>query len=162
MNIKQLELELTWAADEFLIEEFALELEIPIRISRRMSKTFGSFAFTRSRKTGKQDAKEIVISANLIEHHPWEDVIDTLKHECVHYALFELGKPYRDGDAYFENTLRAHGISSTQTTEYRGFVQVYECKKCSTQYKRHMKGFEKRYGCGECDGFLKHVGTEKI
>ena len=144
-------------ADDFLKENFNLTLDIPIRISNRMTRTFGSFVRTRNRLTGETQSKEIVISSNLYKYHGYDKMIDTLKHECIHYALYTLGRPYKDGQAYFENTLKEHGVSSTGTTKYKGKAHLYECTGCKNTFKQTRKFNTDKYRCSHCKGQLVYM-----
>lgn len=149
-------------AKQFLIENFNLKLNIPIRISNRMSRTLGNFRVMENTITGVKRAKDIAISGNLLKHYKTEDVVDTLKHECVHYALFMLGKPYQDGQHYFEKTLKQLGVSSTQTTEFKGKVHVYGCTSCNYQFHRVRRFNVSNYRCGKCRGSLAYIKQELI
>lgn len=144
-------------AEDFLIENFNLTLDIPIRISNRMSSTFGKFVLTRDRATGETKSKEIVISRNLYNYHGYYKMIDTLKHECIHYALYTLGRPYKDGQAYFENTLKEHGVSSTGTHRYKGKAHLYTCKSCDNSFKQKRRFNTDKYVCSHCKGQLEYV-----
>lgn len=149
-------------AEQFLIENFNLKLNIPIRISNRMSKALGNFRVVENTATGVRRAKDIAISGNLLKYYKTEEVIDTLKHECVHYALFMLGKPYLDGQNYFEKTLRRLGVSSTQTTEFKGKVHVYGCTSCNYQFHRARRFNVSKYCCGKCGGSLAYIKQELV
>lgn len=144
-------------AEDFLIENFDLTLDIPIRISNRMTSTFGSFVRTRNRATGEIQSKEIVISSNLYNYHGYDKMIDTLKHECIHYALYTLDRPFKDGQAYFENTLKEHGVSSTRTTAYKGKAHLYKCTSCDNSFKQRRRFNTDRYQCSHCKGKLEYV-----
>lgn len=144
-------------AEDFLLENFDLTLDIPIRISNRMTRTFGSFVRTRNRVTGEIKCKEIVISSNLYKYHGYDKMIDTLKHECIHYALYLLGRPYKDGQAYFENTLKEHGVSSTGTTKYKGKAHQYTCTGCKNTFKQTRRFNTDKYRCSHCKGQLVYV-----
>lgn len=144
-------------AEDFLLDNFDLTLDIPIRISNRMTRTFGSFVRTRNRVTGEIKCKEIVISSNLYKYHGYDKMIDTLKHECIHYALYLLGRPYKDGQAYFENTLKEHGVSSTGTTKYKGKAHQYTCTGCKNTFKQTRRFNTDKYRCSHCKGQLVYV-----
>lgn len=136
-------------AREFLDKEFGLELDIPIFVSNKLKRTFGYFQYR------KGVAWKIEISQELIDTHPKEVVIDVLKHELVHYALFELGKPWRDKDRYFKETLDRLGVSRTRTYESKGKFHHYTCQ-CGKLYKRKRRVNEGTY-CGTCKT-LEYIG----
>lgn len=136
-------------AREFLEKEFGLELDIPIFVNTKMKRTFGYF------RIRKGISWKIDISKELIDTHPKEVVIDVLKHELVHYALFELKKPFRDKDKYFKDTLDRLGVSRTRTFETKGKFHNYTCK-CGNLFKRKRRVNKGSY-CGICKT-LEYIG----
>lgn len=153
MNVRDLSI----YADRFLQNHFNMSLGIPVRVSKRMTSKLGAFKIQYQRHTPVH--LEIVISHNFLMHNSLDTVLDVLYHECVHYALFTLGKPYRDGDAYFIQTLNKLGISKTRTYQYKGTTHLYTCAKCSYQFTKNIKGYQKRYRCRYCRGHFLYKGT---
>lgn len=143
-------------ADEFLERNFDMPLGVPIRISRRMKSRLGAFQIKYIR--GGDVKTEIVMSHEFIEHNNEETILDVLYHECVHYALYIQGKPYRDSDALFISTLDRLGISRTRTYAYKGRSHLYECRRCRYRFSKNIKGYEKRYICRKCRGRFSYVG----
>lgn len=129
-------------AREFLDKEFGLELEIPIFVNNRMKTMLGCF------RVRKGMSKQIDISRDFIDTNPKEVVIDVLKHELVHYALFELGKPYKDKDKYFKDTLDRLGVGRTRTITTKGKFHTYTCK-CGYLFYRKRR-LSKDSHCKEC------------
>lgn len=132
---------------KFLKEEFDLNLDIPVKINARLSKTLGFF----THYSGRGRAVELNFSKKLFEVYSMEDIIGVLKHECTHYALYELGKPFHDGDEYFENYLKKVGASSTGTIRAKHPMHTWECDTCSNKYVKHKKmNYSNSYcsGCG--------------
>jgi len=158
---QEIEKKLNEEAKKFLMEAYGMKLEIPVIANGRLKAAHGKFWYN---KREKQSAR-IEISKMYIEHQPWEMVYSTLKHECIHHALFELNKPFKDGDTYFENELKKHGSHSTGTVAYKGRVVVYACTNdgCDTTYerKRRLNHNGKGYTSGCCKASLKCLG-EKI
>lgn len=154
MNQQQIEK----LANDFLGKEFGMRLAIPLRISNRMKSTFGVFKFNR--KTNKPT--EIAMSAEFLKNHSKEKIIDVLYHECVHYALFEQGLPYNDGDKTFKRTVDRLGVSRTGTYQFKGNGYLYQCGGCERKITKRMKGFEKRYVCGECRGKFDYLGQVEV
>lgn len=150
------EIELKRCAEKFLRSNFNLELEIPIRISKRMKSKLGVFIvkYRGDEVTGS----EIVISESFITNNEKSAVLDVLYHECVHYALYKTGQPYRDSDSTFIRTLGRLGISRTRSYKYRGESFLYECRKCRYSFSKNMKGYEKRYRCRSCRGRFIYRG----
>lgn len=145
-------------ANTFLQDGYGLELHIPIQVNRRLKRILGRLAL----KGGTPQAIEL--SADLLQYHDWDVIVDVLKHECIHYACVMLNKPYRDSDAYFQQELKRHGVARSGTYTYRGKQHLYRCITCDTAYWRHQKfscdgrGFVKRRRCGCCHGRLKYIG----
>lgn len=135
---------------EFLDKEFGLTLDIPIFINNRMKSMLGVF------KHKRYEATQIEISREFIDTHPREAVIDVLKHELVHYALFILKKPYRDGDKYFKDTLDRLGISRTRTYETKGKFHKYICN-CEGKVFHRKRKLQQGSHCTSCKT-LKYVG----
>ncbi|WP_411844167.1 SprT-like domain-containing protein [Salinicoccus sp. HZC-1] len=143
-------------ATEFLKKHFDMPLGIPIRISKRMKSRLGAFQI---KYRGNEVVKcEIVMSSEFLYQNTEETILDVLYHECVHYALYAEGLPYRDSDAEFITTLDRLGISRTRTYVYKGRSHLYECRRCRYQFSKNIKGYEKRYICGRCRGKFKYVG----
>lgn len=149
--------ELEIYANEFLQKNFDISLEVPIRVSKRMKSKLGAFHIKYNRQTVV--STEIVISYNFIIHNSKKTILDVLYHECVHYALYTSGLPYKDSDKTFTDTLKQLGISKTRRYMYKGQAHLYECKKCKYQFSRKMKGFEKRYICRKCHGRFSYKGV---
>lgn len=149
--------ELHSCARKFLAENFGLTLEIPIRISKRMKSKLGAFQI----KYQKQQvvSKEIVMSHTFLVNNSREIILDVLYHECVHYALYTLKKPYRDSDCEFTETLERLGIAKTRSYKYKGQAYLYECRKCSYEFTKRVKGYDKRYICRHCRGGFTYKGT---
>lgn len=149
--------ELHSCARKFLAENFGLTLEIPIRISKRMKSKLGVFQIKYQKK--QVVSKEIVMSHTFLVNNSREIILDVLYHECVHYALYTLKKPYRDSDREFTKTLENLGIAKTRSYKYKGQAYLYECRKCSYQFTKRVKGYNKRYICRHCRGRFTYKGT---
>lgn len=156
MDSKTLEMH----ADAFLQKYFDIPLGIPIRISKRMKSKLGAFQIKYNRQ--KVVRSEIVMSYNFMVHNSKETILDVLYHECVHYALYISGHPYRDSDQTFINTLKRLGISRTRTYAYKGQRHLYECRTCRYQFAKNVKGYEKRYICRKCRGKFIYVGETTL
>ncbi|MEX3625076.1 SprT-like domain-containing protein [Viridibacillus arvi] len=151
---KTLEVEAT----EFLDRAYGIELDIPIVINSRLKSTYGCFKF----KPKTREPLRIEIGKNYIENQKWETVIETLIHECIHYALYVQNLPYRDGHPLFEAELKKHGSHSTGTVKYHGKVVQYDCPSCGKVYqkkKRYPRNQTYKSGC--CRQPIRFIG-EKI
>lgn len=161
LDWKAMERKLESDAREFLLEAYGLELKIPVVVNSRLKSTYGRFIHRDIRNT--RQSLRIEMGKNYIEHQEWQTIYETLKHECIHYALYELGKPYKDGHPLFESELKKHGSHSTGTVAYRGKVVQYGCPCCNKvwskrkKYPRNGAG----YRCPKCKEQIKFLG-EKI
>ena len=135
-------------AEDFLQEEFNMSLDIPIKLNGRLKRAGGRF-ISRS-----HSAVEIDLNKTVYEHNPIDVVLDILKHELVHYALFEKGLPYRDGDRVFENTLARLGVSSTNTLRVKTKAHVYKCD-CGKEFiKRNTRLPRNMYFACDCGNLV--------
>src|SRR5699024_5373840 len=93
--------QLTHYAKHFLLENFQLSLRIPIKRNNRLRSSYGRFVYNKQR-----EPLRIEIAGLMFDYATKEVMYNVLRHECIHYALFILGKPHRDGEAYFEAVLK--------------------------------------------------------
>lgn len=139
MNQKQVE----QYAKDFLWNEYGMSLMIPIKINGRMTRTMGQF------RARNGIAKEIHISKMLLQYNTLEEIKDTIRHECIHYALYELELPWRDRDATFQKHLRMHGCR-TNGGKYRGKVHVYACTNCNNSFTTKRRFNTSKFNCAKC------------
>lgn len=152
---RQLELELNNSATEFLKEFYDINLQIPIKVNKRLITSLGRFRYYKSES--KKRPLSIELSGRLLEYGTADQIISTLKHECIHYALYMLDKPHKDGQATFENELKKHSSCSTGTQKVSIKTYVYTCG-CS-EFKSYTNRYSKGYRCRTCgnDISLSHV-----
>lgn len=115
-------------ANKFLQENYQMGMGIPLKINGRLKTVQGRFI---SRRGQKFTPLRIELSKDLVEKASQEAILDTLRHELIHYALYMKGLPYKDGQSCFENELRKHNTSSTRTTGATGKRYVISCSKCN-------------------------------
>lgn len=151
-------------AEKFLRENYQINLDIPLTLNARMRRTCGWFRFTRS-----GIAKCIELNKYFVENNEPVVVLDVLRHELVHYALFVEGKPNKDGHPVFENELKRLNIVSQSTINKYTIdskptnISVYKCKKCNQEYKRKraLPNGGKNYKCN-CGGGLLDLGKRLV
>lgn len=114
------EKELEAYANKFLEKNYSTRLTVPIKISGRLTSAGGVF---RAITIGSvREPLEIHISERFIAgalhdgQEGLEAILDTLKHELVHYALYKLGRDFKDGDHDFENELSKLNIGASGST----------------------------------------------
>lgn len=138
--------ELEKFANEFLKTHFNLSLKIPIKYNSRLTSTHGRFI----RRYNKPYCIEL--SARIAQEETDNFTLDTLKHELVHYALFLLGKPYKDSDKYFQTKCIEVGAPLTRTRKANIKRHVYKCSEdCSVKHEFDRR-LQKRYvySCKKC------------
>ena len=116
-------------ANAFLRKEYGLTLEIPIVRNNRLKRSQGRYIETYDEKTKSYVPGRIEISGEMFEYAAVSALIDTLKHELVHYALAVKGEPNDDGHPHFETELRRVCAPSTGTAAI-GKYALYRCNKC--------------------------------
>lgn len=122
-------------SNEFLEKNYNTNLTVPIKISGRLTSTGGYFKGRIS--GGVREPIEIQLSERFIASalHDGQDgleaILDTLKHELVHYVLFKTGKEFNDGDDEFENELARLNIGASGSTR----KELVQSKKVNTWYK---------------------------
>lgn len=147
--------ELTEIATDFLRENYDMELSIPILRNNRLRKTLGRYLATM------EDAPlRIEIAGYVFKYATTAVIIDTLKHELIHYALHVRGEPNDDGHPHFEAELRKHEASSTKTNVI-GLYYVGKCQGCGdATYGKSKRISEpnQRFTSICCDTPVDYVG----
>lgn len=140
-DLKELVSELENVATSFCANEYDTGLIVKVEVNSRLSKALGRFIYRRNNLTKEFYPSKIELSKKLLERGTHEQIIDVLKHECVHYCLFMNELPHNDGDPYFEEELRRLNISSTRTISIKHDVHIHECSICGEQIttKRKLK-----------------------
>jgi len=130
-------------AQNFLLTNYNIELDIPIEYNHRLRRTLGRFISTRIKDSNKNKPKKIELSTELMQQYTPEIIIDVLKHELVHYALCAKGHPrseFRDGHIVFEKELRRLGVAKTRTYSNKNKVKhKYVCDMCGKEHKLNSK-----------------------
>lgn len=157
-------------ANSWLMMNYGMTLNVPLKINGRLSKTYGCFKYKTYKKTGKKEPTSVDISKFFFENNTDEVILDVLKHELVHYALFMQGKPMDDGHPYFEAELKRLGVVSQDTIDkYRiknkpVNMSIYKCLNpdCGAVHKRRRALPRNRiYKCS-CGGVIESRGKRKV
>ena len=148
--------------------EKELSLNIPIEINGRLTRTLGAFYHNNTRALKIGISKKQVIGAVLDNN--LEPILDTLRHEIVHYAMYTLKKGYNDGDREFEDALAKLGIGASGTTSkhriksqkemvWYSTKDDYTCPNCKSGCKVDRRGNSGAYyRCSKCMVRLKKTG----
>ena len=143
-------------AGEFIYKNYGVKLRIPIVRNNRLRSTYGRLII-RNHK-----AYRIDIAGILLDYGTEEVIVDILKHECIHYALFEKKLPHKDGHPVFERELKKHGAPATRQLLI-GKYYILKCSKCGhtalTNRKRAVAHPE-QYRMKCCNTEIKIVGTK--
>ena len=147
--------ELTLIATDFLRDTYGLPLEIPIKRNNRLKAVQGNYI------TMHDDVSVVIeIAGIMFEYADRAVLIDTLKHELIHYAMHTLDLPYEDGHPEFEAELTKHGVSSTEST-FVGKVYAFKCGACGTseetRVEKHVRLYQS-YTTECCDSTVIYEG----
>lgn len=162
-TLKMDQLQIESYCRKFLMDNYNIELDIPVLINSRLSRRLGQFVSSLNTTTGVSKALRIEFSKKYLENGRLEDIISTIKHECIHYALYSLNKPYKDGEPLFESELRKHGSHSTGTTrlQLERNVNVYKCSCQEHVTLKALKNNGAYHTCKVCSSYLKYLGKRK-
>lgn len=148
--------ELTQYAEKFLADKYGFKLAIPIKRNNRLTNTLGRYISCA--ETGQP--LKIDLSGRLLEYGTEWAILDTLKHELIHYATHCLGENFDDGADFFENELRKHGVSPTRTITVGRFY-ITQCRACGKETTVTVKRQIERasdYVMGCCSSRYAYVG----
>jgi SprT-like protein len=152
-------------AKKFLKDNYNLDLVVPLQLNGRLNTTCGRFV-SRRYYDGRTEPKVVELNKTFAQNNEPTVVLDVLRHELVHYALFMLNKPNSDGHPVFENELRRLGVVSQNTINQYQIAskkQVYACADCKTEFKRARKLKNNgRYHRCTCGGSLVDMGRKMV
>jgi SprT-like protein len=141
-------------AKKWLKEIYGLDLIVPLDINGRLKITCGRFI-----SRGGHPLR-VEMNKFFVENNDAIVVLDVLRHELVHYALFMKRKPNSDGHPVFENELKRLNIVSQKTidkyiiTSRPKPYHYYKCASSScgrlhkTKRALNNKGLFHRCKCG--------------
>lgn len=142
-------------ARRFLSTAYDMGLSIPIAINPRLSSTLGQFIYNtkNNRPVRLEFSKKYLMKGKI------EDIKKMIKHECIHYAMFMMNKPYDDGDPYFEAELKKHNSISTDIIDFKveRNVRVYACDCREHVYLTTITAKH----CTICNKNLRNAGRRK-
>jgi SprT-like protein len=161
-------------ANKFLQENYGMEFIIPLELNSRLRKSCGRFISISYRDGRPSEPKVVELNKYFVENNEPTVVLDVLRHELVHYALFMQGKPNSDGHPVFERELKRLGIVSQSTIDkydieskkrnvYRNF---YQCANpsCGVEYRtgKALKHGGIYHRCSACKGRLIDKGRKLV
>jgi SprT-like protein len=154
-------------AKKWLMDNYSMELIVPLQLNGRMQRTCGWFKHKRAWNMPTC----IELNKFFVENNDPTLVLDVLRHELVHYALYMQKRPYRDGQATFENELKRLGVVSQSTINKYTIESkpqtkhIYQCANCGHEYHRARALPKNRsYSCGirMCKGDLIDRGKRLV
>lgn len=122
--------------NSFLKINYGLELKQPIRINNRLRNALGRFIHYLD---GDKNKCYVELAGKTFNYGTEEIILDVLKHELIHYALYMLNKPHYDGHPIFENELKKHNVSSTNTISDLGEFYKLRCNSCNYEWLTSKK-----------------------
>ena len=164
--------EIDWVVEELV--------NCPVEISKRMTRTKGMFEFEYVRKGSEVVAirpKKIKIAQYLLDNYHNVDIIETIRHECVHlivdvYKRDNMGhnKTFKQfcqmlgvsDETYFTASPKTNVVEITKTMENR---YVGKCQGCGHEYYRKqlrkstLENWIKYCYCHKCQGKLHITDT---
>jgi len=149
-------------AEKFLKETYGMSLSVPLELNGRLKRACGRFVYyVRS-----GEPKVVEMNKEFVENNEPVVVLDVLRHELVHYALFMQGKPHADGHPVFEKELKRLGIVSQKTIDQYTIaskMQIYGCADCNHEFKmtRRLRNNGANHRCN-CGGRLVDKGKRLV
>ena len=144
-----IEAELEAYADKFLQEHFNRTLDIPIKLNGRLTRSLGRFVSnTLGESLRIEISKDLCTDALLTEDN--SRLYGVIKHECIHYALFEQGLPSNDDDIEFINSCYKAGAPLTGIIDIKQREHHYICAAGHEHFRTRKVNLERQScGCGE-------------
>lgn len=97
---------------------------------------------------------DIELNPAYYEKYGFDELVETIKHELIHYHLHQMGLPYQHKDKEFK--LLSQLVAAKRYAEpMREFKYVYVCSNCGQLFPRVRKINTSKYRCGQCKGRLK-------
>jgi len=152
-------------ANKFLLDNYGMTLTVPLKLNGRLKTTCGYFKHKRI--FGHPISVEL--NKYFVENNEPTVVLDVLRHELVHYALYMQEKPYTDGHPVFEGELRKLGVVSQKTINKYEIkskpktMHIYVCENCSTTFRRQraLPNGGRNHIC-TCKGRLLDMGKKLV
>lgn len=152
-------------ANKFLKDNYGIELIVPLELNGRLKTTCGRF-ISRRYYDGRTEPKVVELNKTFVESNEIVVVLDVLRHELVHYALFMQGKPNNDGHPVFENELKRLNIVSQESIDQYKIAskkQIYSCANCKSEFKMTRKlRYNGKYHKCDCGGSLIDRGRKVV
>lgn len=135
-------------AENFLAKNFNMPLSIPIKINGRLRTTGGVFKY-RDAGNGHFTPLRIEIAKFMIESGTFTEIMETLEHELIHYALCALKLPHKDSDSFFQ--LMCQNLNVPMSHKVIKNLYQYECVDCHEIHRMSRAISKNEYAvCNQC------------
>ena len=150
-------------AYSFLLDNYGIEGTPKVFISNSLEDCLARIEPYKDEEGN--DSTRILVSRRLIAYYDFDEVVNVVKHELVHYALAYQGKNFRDGEDDFENELERLGLPTGGDMNLRGKVYIYSCNYQHNEVELHRT--KKRTNvdqriCPICKHPMKYKGVYMI
>lgn len=132
----------------------------------------GKFEFRITKAKGKTAIEPlgIKISKSLLNDYRDEDIIQTIRHECVHFIVNVYKQENHGHDKIFKQYCRMLGISDETYFTAKSKVEeryIGKCQKCGYEYRRNrlrkstFENWIHNCHCHKCHGELHIIDTKE-
>ena len=160
-------------AKYFCKKHYGLTFNLPLNINKRLTRTSGYFQCRIQKKVAVKIDISYKMIATALAFGDFDTVLDVLRHELVHYSLFELGRDYHDGDKDFESELARLDISasgataknkvkSTKTSKVYQAYPRFKCQDCGKETNVITTVNRTKGATIFCDNCANHKHHERI
>ncbi|MHC8516825.1 SprT family zinc-dependent metalloprotease [Sporosarcina sp. ITBMC105] len=119
--------QITEYAREFLRNSYGMEMVEPIKRNNRLTRSMARYVYY-----GEEES-HIEIAGFMLKYAADCVIKAVIRHECVHYAMHRLCRPFDDGQAEFEAELKKRDAPSTGLLKVGEFYDC-ECSKCGSKW----------------------------
>lgn len=154
-NREKLSITLTNFSRKWLKENYNVTLTHDIKINARLKRAMGRVTYNTHGIVKIELSESIILDYRLSGDST--NMIGTLKHELIHYALYKLNLPFKDNDKYFMNECKKHNAPLSVNS----IIESIHHYKCSEGHSitRKRKFNVKNYNCA-CGANLKYTGRK--
>lgn len=113
-------------AQNWFCKEFGYYPDIRIEINSRLSKANALFSRVINNYSGETMDVYIEMAGRFMRHVHITSLLKTLKHELVHYHLWNTDKSFKDGTKTFENMMEKYELPSNITVKNQAHPWYYK------------------------------------
>lgn len=149
--------------------------DVPVEIDGRMKRTLGYFSFEIDKKAKTVTPSKFKFAKILFEYYSDEDIIDTIKHEVVHYIVTLRYQKDMQHNEVYKQFCRALGVKYDIYFKGKPIKPIkkekprykVKCGKCGAVATRKKMGDDRAFQilanchCGNCSGSFKYIHDTK-